>query len=90
MTRQALYSWKNILLGKEDEISMSKEKNVPLREEKEELLAEIERLKCEIRKLKLEKDVLIGTMEILKKDPGVRPEESHEERKDTSDRRPEK
>ena len=71
VTRQALYSWKNILLGKDDEISMSKEKNVPLPEEKEELLAEIERLKCEIRKLRLEKDVLIGTMEILKKDPGV-------------------
>ena len=90
VTRQALYSWKNILLGKGDEISMSKEENVPLPEEKEELLAEIERLKCEIRKLKLEKDVLIGTMGILKKDPGVRPEESHEQRKDTSDRRPEK
>ena len=73
VTRQALYSWKNILLGKGDEISMSKEENVPLPEEKEELLAEIERLKCEIRKLKLEKDVLIGTMEILKKDPGVDP-----------------
>ncbi len=73
VTRQALYSWKNVLLSKEDKMTMPEEKNIPLPDEKEAFLAEIETLKRQIRRLKLEKDVLIGTMEILKKDPGVDP-----------------
>ncbi|MGI6162730.1 MAG: IS3 family transposase [Bacillota bacterium] len=68
-----MYSWKNVLLSKEDKMTMPEEKNIPLLDEKEALLAEIETLKRQIRRLKLEKDVLIGTMEIVKKDPGVDP-----------------
>jgi hypothetical protein len=38
------------------------------------LLAKIEELKCQIKKLELEKDILEGTVEILKKRPRRRPE----------------
>jgi transposase-like protein len=38
---------------------------------KEELLSEIESLRKQIKQLQLERDVLKGTAEIIKKDPGV-------------------
>jgi putative transposase len=44
-----------------------------LPDESDMLLAKIEELKCQIKKLELEKDILEGTVEILKKDPGVDP-----------------
>lgn len=44
-----------------------------LPDESDMLLAKIEELKRQIKKLELEKDILEGTVEILKKDPGVDP-----------------
>ena len=73
VTRAALYKNKNNLLGKEDNITMPKaeEKNPP--DDKNGLLSEIETLKSQIKRLKLEKAILEGTAEIIKKDPGVDP-----------------
>jgi hypothetical protein len=45
-----------------------------LPDESDMLLAKIEELKCQIKKLELEKDILEGTVEILKKRPRRRPE----------------
>jgi hypothetical protein len=46
----------------------------PLPDDRDILLSEIETLKRDIRRLKLEKDILEKTAEIVKKDPGVDPE----------------
>jgi putative transposase len=73
VTPEALYNWKNDLLGKEDSIKMPKE-DAPLPDDRDILLSEIETLKRDIRRLKLEKDILEKTAEIVKKDPGVDPE----------------
>lgn len=73
VTREALYSWKNDLLGKEDNLIMSKAEDKPPSDEKDALLSEIESLKRQIKGLKLEKAILEGTAEIIKKDPGVDP-----------------
>jgi transposase InsO family protein/transposase-like protein len=68
----ALRKWKTDLLGKET-LPMSKIPNDPLPDDRDALLSEIETLKAQIYRLKLEKDILEGTAEILKKDPGVDP-----------------
>ena len=49
----------------------AEEKNPP--DDKNGLLSEIETLKSQIKRLKLEKAILEGTAEIIKKDPGVDP-----------------
>jgi len=71
ITRTALYNWKNSLIGKEARITMPKSEDRSLPDEKEALLSEIDRLKGQIRKLKLEKDILEGALELIKKDPGI-------------------
>lgn len=72
-TRAVLYNWKNIMLGKEKCAAMAKSKDKDLPNDRDVLLSEVEKLKHQIRKLKLEKDILEGTVEIVKKDPGVAP-----------------
>jgi transposase InsO family protein len=47
--------------------------NKPLSDDKDALLSEIESLKRQVKGLKLEKAILEGTAEIIKKDPGVDP-----------------
>jgi putative transposase len=84
VTREALYNWKNDLLGKEDSIAMPKE-DAPLPDDRDILLSEIETLKRDIRRLKLEKDILEKTAEIVKKDPGVDPEKPDKQREGDSD-----
>ncbi len=71
--RGTLYKWKNDLLINEAGKSMKKKIDEPLRNDKDALLFEIESLQQQIRRLKLEKDILEGTAEIIKKDPGVDP-----------------
>lgn len=71
--RGTLYKWKNELLLNEAGKSMKKKIDKPLLNDKDALLSEIESLQLEIRRLKLEKDILEGTAEIIKKDPGVVP-----------------
>ncbi|MDD2587050.1 MAG: transposase [Syntrophomonadaceae bacterium] len=73
VTREALYNWKKNLLGKEDSITMPEAEDKPLPDDKDALLSEIESLKRQIKGLKLEKAILEGTAEVIKKDPGVDP-----------------
>ena len=73
VTRAALYKWKHELLGKEDVYAMPDKDSKDLPDDRDQLLAEVETLKRQIRRLKLEKDILEGTAALLKKDPGVDP-----------------
>ena len=52
---------------------MPKAEDKPLPDDRDALLSEIESLQRQIKRLKLEKDILEGTAEIVKKDPGVDP-----------------
>jgi putative transposase len=52
---------------------MPREEDKPLPDDRDALLSEIETLKSQIKRLKLEKDILEGTVEIVKKDQGVDP-----------------
>lgn len=70
VSRSSLYVWKNELLGKEKFIMKELNLNNPLLEKKA-VLSELESLKQQIKTLQLEKDILEGTIEILKKDPGA-------------------
>lgn len=72
VTRAALYKWKDDLLGK-GASALVREKDQPLPDDRDTLLSEVESLKRQIHRLKLEKDILEGTVEIVKKDPGVDP-----------------
>jgi len=73
VTREALYKWKNELLCKEGCITLSKSEYTKLHDDKDLLLSEIKALERQIKKLKLEKAILEGTVEIIKKDPGADP-----------------
>ena len=73
VTREVLYNWKHDLLHREGSITVSRKKDKSLPDDKNALLSEIETLKCQIKRLTLEKDILEGTVEIIKKDPGVDP-----------------
>lgn len=72
VTREALYQWKNSLLGKRDSITMPNKQDKLLPDDRDALLSEVELLKRQIRKLELEKDILEGTVEIVKKRPHPR------------------
>ena len=71
--RGTLYKWRNSLIDREVGKPMKKEKDNISTNDKDELLSEVESLKKQIRRLKLEKDILEGTTEIIKKDLGVDP-----------------
>ena len=74
VTRETLYNWKNDLLGGGGKVKMPGKTNKPLHDDRDALLSEIETLKRQIKRLQLEKDVLEGTVEFLKKEPSVDPE----------------
>ena len=69
--RDVLYKWKYELLGKERIMEKAKKQDDALPNDKEQLLTEIETLKDQVRRLKLEKDILEAAAELIKKDPGV-------------------
>jgi len=71
--RETLYNWKSNLLGKGDIIKMPIKRDKALPDDRDSLLSEVELLKRQIRRLELEKDILEGTIEIVKKDQGVDP-----------------
>jgi len=71
--RETLYRWKNSLLSKEVGKPVKKKKDSALSNDKDLLLSEIDSLKQQIRRLRLEKDILEGTADIIKKDPGGDP-----------------
>ena len=73
VSRPTLYQWKKKLLGKEVQAAMPDTENGKAQKTKEELLEEIETLQKQIRRLKLERDVLEHTAEIIKKEPGIDP-----------------
>lgn len=72
VTRQTLYAWKYELLGKEVPATMPKDA-MGLPDDIDELTAQVKSLKDEVYRLKLERDILQGTVEIVKKDPGADP-----------------
>jgi transposase InsO family protein/transposase-like protein len=67
-----LRTWKKNLLGEEVKAMASKTTDT-LPDDRDALIAEVESLKAQIYRLKLEKDILEGTAEILKKDTGIDP-----------------
>ncbi|MGV8083489.1 MAG: IS3 family transposase [Coriobacteriia bacterium] len=74
VTRAVLYKWRNSLLGEESADRMDKTNSDDgLPDDKEALESEVECLKKQIRRLKMERDILEGTVEIVKKDPGADP-----------------
>lgn len=73
ITQERLYNWKKELFLWGEDIAMDKEKDKSLPDDRDALLSEIETLKRQIERLKLEKDILERTVEIIKKDPGVDP-----------------
>jgi transposase InsO family protein/transposase-like protein len=78
VTRAALYDWKTQLLGKgmPERLEPEKEQSLEeLRLEVDGLKAEAESLRKDVYRLRMERDILVKTAEIVKKGPGVNPEE---------------
>lgn len=71
VTREALYNWKHALLGKEVPVARLKKTPEAVPNDKDQLLSEIAVLKEQVRRLKLEKDILEAAAALIKKDPGV-------------------
>jgi transposase InsO family protein/transposase-like protein len=71
VTRAAIYKWKNDLFGKENVMATAEKESQDLPNDKDQLLSEIETLKEQVRRLKIEKDILEAAAELIKKDPGV-------------------
>lgn len=69
--RPTLYNWKNQLLGREAPASMKRQNDLPPDPEREDLEHQLEALRRDIRRLKLEQDLLKKANEILKKDLGI-------------------
>ena len=88
-TRASLYKWKNDLLGKENTMTRTEKKNLDLPNDKNQLLSEIETLQEQVRRLKIEKDILEAAAELIKKRLGRRSEGSVKSREDSPYRRPE-
>lgn len=70
VTRETLYHWRKEILGGKAPDDMGKPSASA---SIEELEAQVERLRGEVRSLQLQKAVLEGTLEIVKKDPGTDP-----------------
>ena len=75
VTREALYNWKSELLREEGTAVKPRKNGKQYPEDKNALLSEIEKLKGQIKRLQLEKDILEGTVDIIKKDPGADPKD---------------
>lgn len=74
--RETLYKWKGELLSKEAPVRPYKNKpRGPQIEDIQTLEEQVSILQNQVYQLQLEKDILEGTIEILKKDPGVDPKE---------------
>lgn len=67
--RETLYAWKRKILGKEVPTVLDDREELP--DDPEELAAYVGKLKDQIRRLELERDILEGTVEIVKKDPSA-------------------
>lgn len=74
VTREALYKWRNALLGEGASSRMNARRwDAGPPDGEDGLESEVESLKQQIRCLRMERDILEGTVEIVKKDPGADP-----------------
>ena len=69
--RPTLYNWKNQLLGPEKPASMKRRHQTPSSPEREELERQLELLRRDVHRLKLEQDLLARANELIKKDMGI-------------------
>ena len=74
ISRNSLYKWRRQLFSKKD-VKCMKEFFKSLPDDREALLAELERLKRQIYLQQMELDILNKAAEIVKKDPGIGPRE---------------
>jgi putative transposase len=74
LSRTSLYKWKNELLVKEASANVSDGKDASHPHDKDALNREVKSLKEQIQKLQMERDILLGTIDIAKKDPGADPQ----------------
>ena len=71
VSRPSLYTWKNQLLGHDAHASMKRKKNLPSSPELSELEEQAAALRQDIRRLRLEQDLLKKANELVKKDLGI-------------------
>jgi len=71
VSRPSLYVWKNQLLNNEASASMKPQQNPAPNAQRDELLSELERLQRDVKRLKLEQDILTKANELLKKELGI-------------------
>ena len=71
VSRPSLYNWKNQLLGQDAPTSMKRKKEAPPSSERAELEQQAEALRQDIRRLRLEQDLLKKANELLKKELGI-------------------
>lgn len=71
VSRQALYTWKNQLLGHDASTPMKRQKDQPESSERAELEQQLEALRQDVRRLQIEQDLLKKANELLKKDLGI-------------------
>jgi putative transposase len=67
VSRISLYKWKKELLGEDDATTMNRSGKLPLPEDKDVLLVEVESLKKELYRKQMELDILTKAAEIIKK-----------------------
>ena len=67
VSRPSLYNWKNQLLGHDASASMKRKQDSPPSSERAELEQQVEALRQDIRRLRLEQDLLKKANELLKK-----------------------
>jgi len=71
VSRPSLYNWKNQLLGHDASTPMKRKQDSPPSLERAELEQQVEALRQDIRRLRLEQDLLKKANELLKKDLGI-------------------
>ena len=71
VSRPSLYNWKNQLLGHDASAFMKRKQDSPPSPERAELEQQVEALRRDIRRLRLEQDLLKKANELLKKDLGI-------------------
>lgn len=67
VSRPSLYNWKNQLLGHDASASMTRQQDSPPSSERAELEKQLEALRRDVRRLRLEQDLLKKANELLKK-----------------------
>ncbi|MCY4743392.1 IS3 family transposase [Pelomonas sp. UHG3] len=71
VSRGSLYKWKNQLLGHDAPASMKRKQGAPASSDRAALEQQFEKLRQDIRRLQLEKDLLKKANELLKKELGI-------------------